>query len=206
MSARKFTVLAVISLALISALAAGCDTDNNYDERTVVYVSNINEGYPYISDVINQGDSIFYSETNIFKLEDDYIIEDWTKVEFHNRPYNQQVDVGTSSLGDFLVTGYTVEFIRLDGDPTPLVQPFSGQMSLHVPANSKVEAVILLVPYAAKNSGILQTVQYSNLEYYTNAQITFYGHEIQTDREIQFSAGLMVNFVDIFTDEDPNEH
>ncbi|RPJ57457.1 MAG: hypothetical protein EHM12_09140 [Dehalococcoidia bacterium] len=212
MSPRKYMTVAIAALMAMGVLAAGCDLDNNYDERTVVYVSNINDGYPFISDVINQGDSLYYTDTNIFKTEDDYIVEDWVKVQFHNRPYNGVVDIGTGVLGDFLVTGYTVEFTRMDGNAGTLVQEFTGQMSLLVPANSQVEAVILLVPYLSKNTGELETMHYSwtnplaSQEIFTNATITFTGHEVQTDRDIEFSAGLMVNFVDFLGEDDPNEH
>ena len=206
MFARKCTTLAVVALMAMGVLAAGCDLDNNYDERTVVYVSNINEGYPFLADVINQGDSLYYDETFIYKTEDDYIVEDWVKVQFHNRPNNSVVDIESSVLGDFLVTEYTVEFTRMDGSTATLVAPFTGQMSLLVPANSQVEAVILLVPYGAKISGELLAMHYTATEVYTNANITFTGHEVQTDREFHFSAGLMVNFVDFLGDEDPNIH
>lgn len=206
MFARKCTTLAIVALTAMGLFAAGCDLDNNYDERTVVYVSNINEGYPFLADVINQGDSLYYEDTFIRKVEDDYIVEDWVKVQFHNRPNNGVVDIESSVLGDFLVTGYTVEFTRMDGNTGTLVEPFMGQMSLLVPANTQVEAVILLVPYGAKISGELLTMHYTTQEVYTNATITFTGHEVQTDRVIHFSAGLMVNFVDFLGDEDPNTH
>ncbi|MBN2071333.1 MAG: hypothetical protein JW814_07750 [Candidatus Krumholzibacteriota bacterium] len=205
MSVRNFATLAVILLVAAVTFTAGCDTDSNYDERTIVYVSNVNEGYPFIADVINQGDSLYYKDTFVYKYEDDYIVEDWMKVEIHNRPYNSTIDPTTSALGDFLVTGYTVEFVRLDGGPE-VVAPFTGEMSLLVPANTIVEAYFLAVPYVAKNTGILLGVQYTTQEIMTNMQVTFHGHEIQTDREIDFSAGVMVNFADWLGKEDPNEH
>ncbi len=205
MSFRKFATLAVISLLAIVILNSGCDTDTQYDERTVVYVSNINDGYPFICDVVNQGDSLYYKDTFIIKYEDDYVVEDRVKVTIHNRPYNSLVDPCNSSLCDFLITGYTVEFVRMDGGPE-LVAPFTGEMSLLVQANSVVETYILLVPYISKINGLLLGVHYSNLEYMTNAQITFHGHEVQTDRNINYSAGLQVNFLDWMSKTDPNEH
>ncbi|MBU8920454.1 MAG: hypothetical protein KOO63_01220 [Bacteroidales bacterium] len=208
MSTRKLTTLAVITMIVIGALSAGCDNDNNYDERTVVYVSNVNEGYPFISDVLNQGDELFIEDdpANGYNIGDDYIIEDWMKVEFHNRPYNSVVDPNASSLGDFLVTSYEVEFTRLDGNLTPVVADFTGLMSLMVPADSKVEAVILIVPYGSKLLPTLSSLQYNAGEVMAHAQITFHGHEIQTERNINFSAGVIVTFADVLTDEDPNDH
>ena len=206
MSTRKLTTLAVITMIVIGALGAGCDNDNAYDERTVVYVSNINEGFPFISDVLNQGQKLLDEDTGTYDTSDDYIIEDWMKVEFHNRPYNSVIDPNASSLGDFLVTSYDVVFTRLDGSATAIVENFTGLMSLMVPADSKVEAVILIVPYAAKLLPTLVGLQYNAGEVMAHAQVTFHGHEVQTDRDIQFSAGVIVTFADIITDEDPNEH
>lgn len=190
---KKYAALSIYMLAL-ATLAAGCDEDSSYDQRTVVYVSNINDGMPFMSDVLHQGDSLYYSDTMIFKLEDDFIEEDWIKIEIHNRPYNSIVEPG-ASLGDFLITSYEVSFVRDDGGAVP-VRAFRGEMSTHVPANSKVEAYIVLVPLVSKTIEPLVSMQYSNNEIFSNARLTFRGHEIQTNREIAFSAGLHVNFAD----------
>lgn len=196
MSAMK--QYAVVTLFLITAavLSAGCD-DTNYDQRTVVYVSNVNDGMPFLSDVLQQGDSLYYDKTNILKLEDDYIEEDWLKVEIHNRPYNGFVQP-EYSLGDFLLTSYDVSFVQADGTAGP-VPSFSGQTSILVPADSKVEAYIVLVPFDRKTVSPLVDMQYTNIEIYSNAHIVFHGHEVQTDREIEFSCGIHVNFADPLT-------
>jgi len=195
MSVKKLAALAATAL-LVIGMVGGCDDDTSYDQRTVIYVSNINEGSPYLSDVLNQGDSLYYNKTVILKREDDYIEEDRIKVEFHNRPYNSQQNPTIGSLGDFLVTGYRIEFVRDDGGPTP-VEAFEGNMQLLVPANSMVEGIITLVPFYNKAAGtMLAAMQYTALEIMTNAHITFRGHEVQTDRNIEFSCALFVEFAD----------
>lgn len=200
MSVKKCTAFIFTTAMIIGALLIGCDEDSNYDQRTVVYVSNINEGFPFLSDVRNQGDSLWEKDYSDYKYDDDYWVEDWVTVEFHNRPYSGIVDPNNSSLGDFLLTGYYVEFITLDGSSTP-VPPFTGETSILVPANSIVEGAILLVPVYTKRMTPLVDIEYTANEIMTNAHITFYGHEVQTDRDIEFSAGILVNFADIL-DED----
>jgi len=204
MSVKNCTAFTFVTVLIIGALLVGCDEDSNYDQRTVVYVSNINDGFPVLSDVRNQGDSLYEKDGETFKRDDDFWLEDWIKVEFHNRPYSSVVDPNSGSLGDFLFTSYDVEFVRMDGGTSP-VPPFTGETSILVPANSLVEGVILLVPVSAKRISPLVDLEYTANEIMTNAHITFHGHEIQTDREIDFSAGILVNFADILEEDEQNK-
>jgi hypothetical protein len=203
MTGRKYTIAVLISILAVGASIIGCDDDTNYDQRTVVYVSNINDGAPYFSDVINQGDSLWNDTRTDYLYSDDFIEEDWVKVQFHNRPYSGIVSPCASALCDFLVTGYDVSFTRLDGGTVP-VPSFSGKTSILVPASSFVEGFILLVPFYAKNEVPLDGVKYgvTEDEIMAQAYITFYGHEIQTERNIDFSCGLTVNFADDFDEEE----
>jgi hypothetical protein len=195
MSVRKMILVAVAMLMVGAAVMVGCDSKpDNYTSRTIVYVSYMNDGMPYLCDVLHQGDSLYYDDTSVYKTVDDFITEDRVKVIFHNRPYNGLIEPG-GSLGDFLVTGYTVEYIPTDGSAAPL-PPFTGNTSVLIPANEMIEAWIVLVPFEAKTVDPLVSMQYTNMEIYTNARVTFTGHEIQTDREITFEAGIHVNFGD----------
>jgi len=195
MSVRKMSLFAAVMLIVGTAVMVGCDSKpDNYTTRTIVYVSYMNDGAPFLCDVLEQGDSLYYEDTNIYKTEDDYIKEDRVKVVFHNRPYSGLIEPALS-LGDFLVTQYTVEFTSTDGSGVP-VQPFTGNTSILIPANEMIEAWIVIVPFGSKNVDPLFSMQYSPQEVYTNALVTFKGHEVQTDREIKFTAGLHVNFGD----------
>ncbi len=195
MSVRKMSLVAAVMLIVGTAVMVGCDSKpDNYTTRTIVYVSYLNDGMPFLCDVLEQGDSLYYEDTNTYKREDDYIKEDRVNVVFHNRPYSGLIEPALS-LGDFLVTEYTVEFTSTDGSAVP-VQPFTGNTSILVPANEMIEAQIVLVPFGSKNVAPLFTMQYTPQEVYTNALVTFKGHEVQTDREIKFTAGLHVNFGD----------
>ncbi len=196
MSVRKMSLVAAVTLLVGAAVMVGCDSKpDNYTTRAIIYVSYMNDGMPFLCDVLEQGDSLYYEDTNIWKTDDDYIKEDRVKVVFHNRPYNGLIEPALS-LGDFLVTGYTVEFLSTDGSGIVPVQPFTGNTSVLVQANEMVEAWIVIVPFGSKIIDPLLSMQYSDREVYTNALITFRGHEVQTTREISFEAGLHVNFGD----------
>ncbi len=195
---RNFAVILCLAAITAGALLTGCSEDSPYDQRTVMLISYINDGSPYFSDVLNQGDSLFYTETETYKLSDDFVEEDYVKIRFHNRPYNSIADPDISSLGDFLVTHYDVEFTNTADPDHPPVQEFTGMTSILIPANSEVEAFILLVPFSNKNdmTGILRPLRYTGDEVHSYVMITFHGHEVQTDRNISFTAGVTVNFAD----------
>jgi len=195
MHRKKLTAITLISIVAVWFVVMGCDEDSNYDARTVVYVSSVNDNAPYLSDVIDQGDSIYDQTGTRAITHDDVVQEDWLKVQFHNKPYNGIVGTCGSNLGDFLVTDYSVEFVNLDGGASP-VAPFSGQTSILVPCNTLVDGYILLVPIYSKLISPLVDMQYTAAEIMTVANITFRGHEVQTDRTVEFSCGVTVNFAD----------
>jgi hypothetical protein len=203
---RRIKVAALFSALVLGAFIVSCSEDSNYDQRTVVFVSSINENAPFLSDVLNQGDSLYMPHsTTVYKTDDDYIQEDRIAVVFHNKPYNGIIDPSTGALGSFLVTGYDVEFLPLGSDPVP-VPPFSGKTSVLVPANEEVTAEILLVPYAAKQVSPLQPLQYHPGEIMSHARFTFHGHEIQANKEITFEAMVTVNFADPLTTKDNQQN
>jgi hypothetical protein len=186
----------VLSFALLLlAVILSCSEDTNYDQRTVVYVGGLNQDRPYLCDVLSQGDSIYNEDMVTFKLVDDAVREDWIEVTFYNKPYSTVIEPGTGTLGDFLVTGYDVNFIPYDNAPEP-VRAFSGTTSILVPASGSAVGAILLVPFAAKNVNPLLALQYSPNEIMSQAHFVFRGHYIQTDTEVEFEANLSVNFAD----------
>ncbi len=191
----KVKAAVVASALVLITVVLSCSEDSNYDQRTVVYVSSINKDAPFLCDVLCQGDSIYEKDQIHFKYSDDFVTEDWIQVVFTNKPYNSIVDPDKGSLGDFLVTGYDVEFIPYRGAPVP-VPPFSGSTSVLVPAGTAVPASILLVPYAFKNVDPLLSLMYTNNEIMARAHITFHGQEVQTNNNISFEVNVTVNFAD----------
>ena len=190
---RKAVALAFAILTVAALL--GCSEDTNYDQRTVVYVGGMNNDTPYLCDVLSQGDSIYNEDMVTFKTSDDFITEDRIEVTFYNKAYSSVIEPGTGSLGDFLVTGYEVEFFPNVGSPVP-VPPFSGSTSILVPEGEAVTGSILLVPYAAKNVEPLQSVKYSYTEIMAYAHFKFRGHYVQTSTIVEFESNLTVNFAD----------
>ena len=191
----KVKAAAVASALVLITVILSCSEDSNYDQRTVVYVSSINKDAPFLCDVLCQGDSIYMPDQVTYKRSDDYVTEDYIQVVITNKPYNSIVDPTKGSLGNFLVTGYDVEFIPYGGAPVP-VQPFSGSTSILVASGDAVTASILLVPYAAKNVAPLINLDYTSNEIMARAHITFHGHEVQTDNNISFEVNMTVNFAD----------
>jgi len=192
---RKVKAAVVASALVLITVVLSCSENSNYDQRTVVYVSSINKDAPFLCDVLCQGDSIYEKDQIHFKYSDDFVTEDWIKVVFTNKPYNSIVDPNKGSLGDFLVTGYDVEFTPYGGAPVP-VQSFSGSTSVLVPSGIAVPASILLVPFAAKDVDPLLSLMYTNNEIMARAHITFHGHEVQTNNSISFEVNVTVNFAD----------
>ena len=88
MHRKKLTAFVLISLVAVWFLAMGCDEDSNYDSRTVVYVSSVNANAPYMSDVLNQGDSVRTETGTGWVTNDDFVEEDWISVVIYNKPYN----------------------------------------------------------------------------------------------------------------------
>ncbi len=194
----KSKVVMLAFALLLVAVILSCSEDSNYDQRTVVYVGGLNEDSPYLCDVLSQGDSLYEDDQVTFKITDDFITEDRVEVVFYNKPYSTVIEPGTGSLGDFLVTGYDVEFIPLGGAETP-VASFSGSTSILVPESESVAGNILLVPFSAKNLDPLDSMKYSPLEIMARAHFTFHGHYLQTDTQVEFEANLTVNFADPLT-------
>lgn len=188
-------VVIPVFVLLLATVILSCSEDSNYDQRTVVYVGGINGDKPYLCDVLSQGDSLYNEDMITYKTIDDAVREDWIEIVFYNKPYSTVIEPGTGSLGDFLVTGYDVEFIPYGGAAIP-VPSFSGSTSILVPQGESISGYILLCPYAAKNTDPLDSMKYSPLEILSRAHFTFHGHYVQTTSQVDFEANVSVNFAD----------
>ncbi len=186
-------------LAGLVAFLVGCQSDPE-EKRAVITVSSINDNQPYFSDVISQGDSV-YDRSGTPVTWDDYVDEDWVNVTFYNKPYNpfNTAEPGTP-FGDYIVTRYMIEWERVDGG-TEKPDTYNGATSIILPSGEFTTGGILLVPFYEKNKPYLQEINYlgprMGQEVLCIAHITFWGHEIGTDRETLFKASLSVNFGDL---------
>lgn len=189
---RKITVFACL-IALGTVFLASCNDQEN--KRAVVTVSSINSNSPFFSDVLDQGDSLQ-------SAADDFVREDWCPVIFQNRPYNGVVFTGPDlPFNDFLITRYRVDWRRVDGGlATDIPPPYDGATSINVPSGEEVAATILLVPFEVKNTALMTAINYNGAsfpdEYLMVATVTFYGHEVGTDRDQDFTAEISVSFAD----------
>jgi hypothetical protein len=188
---RKISLF-VCFAAMIGVVLVGCNDEEN--KRSVVTVSSMNLNAPFFSDVIDQGDSLQ-------STSDDFVAEDWCPVVFKNRPYSSVVFTGPEEpFNDFLITRYRVEWRRVDGGAY-IPPPFDGAMSTNVPSGEEVEAAIVLVPFLVKNDPNLVAIRYTSNEFLAVARVTFWGHEVGSNRDQDFSAEISVNFADFLEEQ-----
>lgn len=193
---RKLLAFAIV-VGIFAIFVASCDNDSE-ENRAVVIVSSINENSPFFSDVVEQGDTLWWPSSPGTPWDvDDFITEDYVPVVFYNRPYNDFTTTGPGKpLSDFLITRYRVEWRIATGGSGTAPAAFEGATSIQVPSNTLVTGAILLVPFTIKNDPAYVALQYSSTEFLAIAHITFWGHEVGTDREWSFAAELTVNFGD----------
>jgi hypothetical protein len=203
---RKITLFACLAL-VVGVFLASCN-DAGENGRAVVTVSSMNGNAPFFSDVLEQGDSLFFPPggplAGLPLTLDDFVGEDWVPVTFYNRPYNDFATTGPGKpFNDFLVTGYHVTWRRVDGG-VGIPPAYTGATNINVPSGKEIGALILLVPYEVKNTPLMTAINYNNPppggafpdEYLMIAHVEFTGHEVGTDRDQTFSAEVSVNFAD----------
>jgi len=182
----------VAAMAVAVAIQVSCDNEPEQN-RSVVSVASLNENAPLFSDVLDNGDSLT-SPT------DDAIYPDVIPVIFYNRPYNALATTAPGEpFGDFLITRYTVDWVRTDGG-SPALPPLDMGVSIQVPTGEFVEGAIVLVTHGNKSGSPLVELQLGG-QISMNAHIVFYGHEIGTERETEIEATLGVLFADLLTTE-----
>jgi hypothetical protein len=203
------TLVCTFIIGALFALQVGCDNDPEQN-RSVVTVASINGNAPLLSDVWEQGAKILDEDT--VYTADDHIREDWVPVVFYNRPYNSVIAASPGSPhGDFLVTHYRIHWVRTDGGVQTLPDHEAG-LSILVPSDEFVEGLIQVVTFENKVTQFIHDLCYwpplncnnSNDEIFMRAEITFYGHELGTDRETEIETQLGVSFADLVveTEED----
>lgn len=201
----KLKVAFFASLILVAGLVLGSCNNNNESQRSVVTVTSINGNAPFLSDVLDQGDST-YTSGGAPVTQDDFVMEDWVPVVFKNRSYLPGTMGPNEPLSDFIITRYRVEWRW--NEPSGglgLPPPHDGATSLSIPSGEEVLGFFLLVPYEVKNSALMTAINYLNPgpppgawpdEYLMIASITFWGHEVGSEDEWEIPIELTVNFAD----------
>lgn len=195
---RKLLIFTCI-LGTLIVLLVSCQTGSE-EHRSVVTVAAINDNIAFFSDVYEQGDSVLRTDGTPVEF-DDYVKEDHVKILFYNRPYDPIVFTGPGRpFGEYLITRYRIDWQRTDGG-AEIPPTYYGATSISVPTESFVEGTIVLVPYEVKNMPFLVYLRYNEPgwaeEILCIAHITFWGHEVGTDRETTFTASMSVNFADL---------
>ncbi len=204
---KKMLVLTAI-MAVVFAILTGCDNNKPGQARSVVTVSSLNANQPHVSDILEQGDSMFVNTG--FRIlavtTDDFIAADMVPVIFYNRPYNSMIATEPGMPhGDFVISRYRVRWERTDSG-TFTLPDYEAGLGLSIPSGEESEASILLVTYDNKFNTVLWDLNYLGTDWdqevHMDAHITFYGYESGTDREIAIETTLGVVFVDLVVESD----
>ena len=160
---------------------------------------SFNENSSLISDVLEQGEDLTITT-------DDWIGPEVVSVVFYNRPYNNIVLTKPDEPhGEYIVTRYTVDWVRTDGG-SPALPRYEGGLGIGVPTGEDIEGMITLVTFENKSTSPLADIAAGGVNEFTeirmNATVTFYGHEAGTTRETAIEASLGVLFVDMFVESD----
>lgn len=181
---RKITILTALLTAL-AIVVIGCGSDDPQQNRSVIYIESLNNNVaPVVSDIITNGT----------------VYPDAVDVVFRNRPYSRIIVTAPDEpYGYFEFTSYTVEWSRPDGGPVPA--SYTAGMGLSVPSGYNAESNITIVTWEMKANPPLSTIP-ANTEVNANARITFVGHEVGSDKDIEVVANIGVIFAD-FADPIP---
>jgi hypothetical protein len=194
---KRKTAFLICCIVIAGVFLASCNNDSEQN-RAVVTVASMNGNAPFFSDVLDQGDTLFVG--GVPYTPDDFLQEDFVEVIFQNQPYNTFVTTGPNlPLSDFMITRYRVEWQRVDGG-SGVPPTYNGATAITVPSGELGIGYIVLVPYEVKASPLMSSINYLGLnfpdEYLSIATLTFWGHEIGSDREWSFGSQLSVNFAD----------
>jgi hypothetical protein len=188
---RKIAVLTVL-LTTLTLVATSCD-NTPQQNRSVVSVTSINENVtPLLSDVVwNDGQSgISY-------------VPDYVQVIMDNRPYNNMILTAPGyPYGEFQVTRYKVEWTRTDGG-SPALPNYEADMVMVIPTGKLNASDVLVVTVDNKTNPPLSALAGTAQTISMNAKITFYGHEVGTERETEVIANIGVLFGDVINEAGP---
>lgn len=177
---KRLMVVAAATVVLLSFL--GCDT-NNEQQRSVLTVESINCGAPAYGDV--QDDTGGFTDT-------------FMPVQIHNRPYNGLVTTAPDSPhGDFLVTAYRISWVSLDGQP--VLPSRLEYTAFTISSGMSALAYVRLVSIGEKMNDPNLTALQAGGSRQMRAVITFYGHEVGTERdgEVEGTTGVhFANYID----------
>jgi hypothetical protein len=173
------------TIAIAAALAlSGCGTDNVVTDSkapVVLFVSNIAEGQPILSDIVSPNNTVVNCDVNV------------TATAFMKNP---GATPGNYEL--VRLSSYKVKYTRSDGQNVQGVDvPYeiTGPVTVTVdPATDGTEFAITIVRHQAKIEPPLKNI--TGLDIVTmSAEITLYGHTLNGDG-VSGSGSVQVTFAD----------
>ena len=193
-------IMMTLMTALILGVLGGCSNhDGNEWERLVCEVESVNGGTPLLSSYADVGND------NIAGTEDDVLKVDWVPVIFRARPYSSAMylpEDGTYSW--FHVTSYDLTWHPLGDAPTGLTDHniVGGLVDVRVPVNDDAMGSVLIADRVMKEEPwFTQLVAIPGYSFTANCELTFYGHESGSSREVAVPAGFMVTFYGYVSDD-----
>jgi hypothetical protein len=176
MSKRSIALLTVALLAM-----AACD-DAPESGRTVVSITEFNQGAPVQSDVVVDNGT-----------DPPYVAEDLVPAVFTARPYSDLV-TGTSH-SQVVIESYHIVWTRTDGGSGALATRDEAS-SIYITVGEDTDATIRLVTWGDKSGPVLSGLMGSSNQIGMRADITFHGREVGTDEEMELQTSVSVNFSD----------
>lgn len=170
---RVERILATFGSALFAAVVlAGCSGDDAVRSR--LWVAEINENEALTSDVVASSGTVFEDEVIVLINNDP-------------RPGSNLSPGGPYSF--FTIDRYEIEFEAEEEIP-----PVSGGLGWTVETGTQFEGALTVVPAQHKLEPPLIGLATMAAELQSTANITFYGHEADSDHELVFTTRLQINF------------
>lgn len=204
MFAKRSILVAAIGLLV---LASGCGDDID-DARSVIEVTSIAENGIFVCGIYDAGSD------KAFPSDDDFVPAGHVQVVVRNRPYNQQQIAQTyEPFGDFVITGVRVEWVPVVGSTsdTDLANlrryNYDAQYDFVIPRNMALPFNVMLVPFSMKADPYFANLvaayggDGSTRPFTAGARMTFTGHDSGDERQVEFEAFAIVEFIGVVIDE-----
>lgn len=186
-------ILMVLSLALL--VFSGCSDDGI--GRSVMEVTAVNEGAPYVSAQLNAGGD------QITPSPDDFVPAGHCEVTIRNRAYNEFVTATAEQpFGAFVIDRISVEWQPLvagtGADELPAYNRTYDFGSV-VPRGEEVSFMVMLVSFEMKATiPALQALESGAPPFSAQALVTFTGHDSgATDTFYSFTTTIPVEFIGV---------
>jgi len=174
--------LACIAFALVAVGLVSCD-DASETGRTIVAINDFNGGAPVQSDVLfNNG------------TDPPYVPEDIIPVSFTARYYNGFVTGVTHS--QVVIDRYHIDWTRTDGGTGALASRDEAA-SITLTVGDQTDASLRLTTWTDKTGPILAPLVGSLNAVVMRADVTFFGREVGTTKEVELKASVSVDFADL---------